>query len=110
MKGLFIPGITAETFRSSCLESIKVLMAAGKMYDVDISDKTFLKKESASEIRLNDTLNEIKAEIEKRKEGDYACFDDDEMQIFITGLNTALDIIDSAAAHARDFSRELAAL
>lgn len=36
MKGLFIPGVTAEMFRNGCLESIEELMAAGKIYDVDI--------------------------------------------------------------------------
>ena len=42
MKGLFIPGITAEMFRitakmfrNSCLESIETLMAKGIMYDID---------------------------------------------------------------------------
>lgn len=35
MKGLFIPKITAEMFRSGCLESIEALMAEGKIYDVD---------------------------------------------------------------------------
>lgn len=37
MKGLFIPGITAEMFRNGCLESIEALMAEGDIYDVDIS-------------------------------------------------------------------------
>lgn len=36
MKGLFIPGITAEMFRSGCLESIENLMAEGELIDVDI--------------------------------------------------------------------------
>lgn len=35
MKGLFIPGITAEMFRNGCLESIEALMAEGKIYDID---------------------------------------------------------------------------
>jgi len=36
MKGLFIPGITAEMFRSGCLESIETLMAEGAIYDINI--------------------------------------------------------------------------
>lgn len=35
MKGLFIPEITAEMFRSGCLESIEALMAEGEIYDID---------------------------------------------------------------------------
>ena len=35
MKGLFIPGITAEMFRNGCLESIEELMAEGEIYDID---------------------------------------------------------------------------
>lgn len=37
MKGLFIPGITAEMFRNGCLESIETLMAEGEIYDIDYS-------------------------------------------------------------------------
>ena len=35
MKGLFIPGITAEMFRNGCLESIEELMARGEMFDIE---------------------------------------------------------------------------
>lgn len=35
MKGLFIPEITAEMFKSGCLESIEALMAAGEIYDIE---------------------------------------------------------------------------
>ncbi len=35
MKGLFIPGITAEMFRNGCLESIETLMAEGDIYDIE---------------------------------------------------------------------------
>lgn len=35
MKGLFIPGITAEMFRSGCLESIEALMSEGKIFDIE---------------------------------------------------------------------------
>lgn len=35
MKGLFIPGITAEMFRSGCLESIENLMSEGEIFDID---------------------------------------------------------------------------
>ena len=35
MKGLFIPGITAEMFRNGCIESIEALMAEGEVYDID---------------------------------------------------------------------------
>ncbi len=37
MKGLFIPEITAEMFRSGCLESIEALMAEGEIYDIEYS-------------------------------------------------------------------------
>ena len=37
MKGLFIPGITAEMFRNGCLESIEALMADGEVYDIEYS-------------------------------------------------------------------------
>ena len=37
MKGLFIPGITAEMFRNGCLESIDALMADGEIYDIEYS-------------------------------------------------------------------------
>ena len=37
MKGLFIPGITAEMFRNGCLESIEALMAEGEIYDIEYS-------------------------------------------------------------------------
>ena len=35
MKGLFIPDITAEMFRSGCLESIESFMAEGEIYDIE---------------------------------------------------------------------------
>ena len=35
MKGLFIPGITAEMFRNACLEGIEELMNEGEIYDID---------------------------------------------------------------------------
>ena len=35
MKGIFIPEITAEMFRSGSLESIEELMAEGEIYDID---------------------------------------------------------------------------
>lgn len=35
MKGLFIPEITAEMFKSGCLESIEALMAEGEIYDIE---------------------------------------------------------------------------
>lgn len=35
MKGLFIPEITAEMFKSGCLESIEALMAVGEIYDIE---------------------------------------------------------------------------
>lgn len=38
MKGLFIPGITAEMFRNGCLESIEALMAEGEIYDIEYSN------------------------------------------------------------------------
>lgn len=35
MKGLFIPGITAEMFRNGCLESIEALMSERKIFDIE---------------------------------------------------------------------------
>lgn len=35
MKGLFIPGITAEMFRSASLEGIEALMAEGEFCDIE---------------------------------------------------------------------------
>lgn len=37
MKGLFIPGITAEMFKNGCLESVETLMAEGEIYDIEYS-------------------------------------------------------------------------
>jgi len=37
MKGLFIPEITAEMFKNSCLESIEALVAEGEIYDIEYS-------------------------------------------------------------------------
>lgn len=39
MKGLFIPEITAEMFRTGCLESIEALMAEGEIYDIEYEPK-----------------------------------------------------------------------
>lgn len=35
VKGLFIPGITAEMFRSGCLESIENLMLEDEIFNID---------------------------------------------------------------------------
>ena len=35
MKGLFIPEITTEMFKSGCLEGIEALMSAGEIYDIE---------------------------------------------------------------------------
>ncbi len=43
-------------------------------------------------------LDKIRAEIEKRKEKEYLCFDDDDMDIYMTGLNDAIGIIDKYKA------------
>lgn len=39
MKGLFIPGVTAEMFRNGCLEGIEALMAEGEIYDINYDFK-----------------------------------------------------------------------
>ena len=49
-------------------------------------------KASAEYHRL--VLDNIQAEIEKRKEKEYLCFDDNDMDIYTTGLNDAIGIID----------------
>ncbi len=63
-------------------------------------------KETTIKDRLNDTLNEIKAELEKLKEGDYACFNDDEMQIYTIGLNAAIDVVDKYNAKPKDIEAQ----
>ncbi len=40
MKGIFIPEITVEMFRSGCLESIEELMAEGEVYDIEYDPKS----------------------------------------------------------------------
>lgn len=45
-------------------------------------------------------LNKIRAEIEEQKE--CRCFDDDDMCIYRTGLDDALDIIDKYKAERSD--------
>lgn len=54
----------------------------------------------------NEVLDKIRAEIENRKAGDYACFNDDEMQIFVAGLNTAIDIIDKYNAKPKNIKSQ----
>lgn len=39
MKGLFIPGITAEMFRNGNLEQIEALMSEGEIYDIEYEPK-----------------------------------------------------------------------
>lgn len=67
MKGLFIPGITAEMFRNGCLESIEALMAEGEIYDVEYYPKAENEKE--------DVLDKVRAEILDEAEYAYADFD-----------------------------------
>ena len=47
-----------------------------------------------------DVLNNIRAEIEEQKE--CRCFDDDDMYIYMTGLNDAIDIIDKYKAESEE--------
>ena len=47
---------------------------------------------SCADMIPKDVLDKIKAEIEEQKE--CRCFDDDDMYIYMTGLNDAIDIID----------------
>ncbi len=49
-------------------------------------------------------LNSIKAEIEEQKE--CRCFDDDDMYIYMTGLNDAIDIIDKYEAKAKNIEAQ----
>ena len=51
-------------------------------------------------------LNKIQAEIEKQKEGDYACFDDDDMFIYTVGLNVAIGIIDKYKTKPKDIEAQ----
>lgn len=50
MKVLFIPGITAEMFRSGCLESIEALMSEGEIYDIEYEPKWIPTSERLPEI------------------------------------------------------------
>ena len=57
----------------------------------DHDDLDFLTDEEKA-IIVNAVLDKMRAEIEKQKE--CRCFDDDDMYIYMTGLNDAIDIID----------------
>jgi predicted transcriptional regulator len=55
-----------------------------------------LEMENAEEFIAKSVLDKIRAEIEEQKE--HRCFDDDDMYIYKTGLNDAIDIIDKYKA------------
>ena len=67
MKGLFIPEITAEMFKSGCLESIEALMAAGEMYDIE-----YQRWIPCSE-RLPEDYTDVLVWFEYFRYGDYNC-------------------------------------
>ncbi len=51
-------------------------------------------------------FDKIVAEIEGRKEKEYLCFDDNDMDIYITGLNDAIDIIDKYKTKSKDIEMQ----
>ena len=51
-------------------------------------------------------LGKIRAEIEGRKEGEYLCFDDDDMYIYTIGLNDAIGIIDKYKTEPKDIEMQ----
>ena len=55
---------------------------------------------SCADMIPKDVLDKIKAEIEEQKE--CRCFDDDDMYIYMTGLNDAIDIIDKHKAESEE--------
>lgn len=54
----------------------------------------------------NEVLNKIRAEIEEQKE--CRCFDDEDMYIYMTGLNDAIDIIDKYKTKPKDIEAQAA--
>ena len=83
MKGLFIPGITAEMFRNGCLESIEALMAKGEIYDIEYYPKAENEKE--------DVLDKIRTEIAEEKEHAYADFERYKVEYLGQDVEDALD-------------------
>ena len=55
---------------------------------------------SCADMIPKNVLDKIKAEIEEQKE--CRCFDDDDMYIYMTGLNDAIDIIDKHKAESEE--------
>lgn len=99
MKGLFIPGITAEMFRNGCLESIEALMAKGEIYDIEYYPKAENEKE--------EVLDKIRAQLIEEKDFAYADFDQYKLDVlgvedadelpdddFRYGMERAIDILD----------------
>ena len=69
-----------------------VRIAISRMGLLRIPDEMQKKVDKA--IQHGTPLDRITAKIEERKEKEYLCFDDDDMNIYITGLNDAIGIID----------------
>lgn len=71
-----------------------------KLADVELENTERIWFTTPSEKRVEymkaSVLDKIRAEIEKQKE--CRCFDDDDMYIYKTGLNDAIDIIDKYKA------------
>lgn len=65
MKGLFIPDITVEMFRSASVESVAELMAEGKIYDIDYKKpcEDYISRAAAmAEIQMNSRRYSISKE------------------------------------------------
>lgn len=73
------------------------LIDADKLKEHDFGDDYYvIKAEIDTELTVQaipiEILDKIREEIEKQKE--CRCFDDDDMFVYMTGLNDAIDIID----------------
>lgn len=79
-------------------EDVKI--AISRMGLLRIPDEMQKKVDKA--IQHGTPLDNVRAEIEKRKEKEYPCFDDDDMSIYMTGLNDAIAIVDKYQAESEE--------
>jgi len=90
MKGLFIPGITAEMFRNGCLESIEELMAEGEFYDIDYPETQEKKGIWIVETDCEGKTRTIKCPFCGWKSGQYQWKDEK----FCAGCGKAMEVRD----------------
>ena len=84
-------------------EEVKNRLCFGVTYQKDIQTVC---EALNNAITVDDVLGEIRNEIEKRKGEDYLCFDDDDMDIYMIGLNDAIGIIDKYEAKSEDIEMQ----